>query len=353
MASRLEGLRAARLLAAAAALGDRSAPPRAGDLSRLVFRARALLDSEDPEIRPRDSSGLPGGLLDLPDLPAVLVPDLHARPGFLAAVLAWRPPLGAEAGRGAGGASPGPRLAELLSRGEALLLCLGDAFHSEGRGAAERWRAALGEYASGWASRRVMDGEMARALACVELILRAKLAFPASFHYLKGNHDNIADEEGRGDHSFYKYAAEGEMAASWFEATYGKRLLAEYRALELSLPLAARGRRFVASHAEPAFALRPEDIVEYRRRPDVVLALTWTPNEGAAPGSVAEGLRYLLGPGSPEGSRWFGGHRPVEGRYALRAGGRYVQFHDPEARRVVLLLPGRDPDPGSCVLDLA
>lgn len=271
------------------------------------------------------------------------MPDLHARPGFLAAVLAWRPPLGPGAG---------PRLAELLSRGEALLLCLGDAFHSEGRGAAERWRAALGEYVSGWASRRAMDLEMGKALACVELILRAKLAFPAHFHYLKGNHDNITDEEGRGDHSFYKYAAEGEMAASWFEATYGSALQDAYRALELSLPLAARGRRFVASHAEPAFALGPADIVEGRLRPEVVLALTWTPNDGAAPGSVAESLKALLGPEAPEGSRWFGGHRPVEGRYALRAGGRYVQFHDPDARRVVLLLPGRDPDPESCVFDL-
>ena len=287
------------------------------------------------------------------------MPDLHARPGFLAAVLAWRPPLGAQAvdsyssgGALRGAGASGPRLAELLARGEALLLCLGDAFHSEGRGAAERWRAALREYASGWASRRAMDLEMGKALSCVELILRAKLALPAHFHYLKGNHDNITVEEGRGDHSFYKYAAEGEMAASWFETTYGRALQDAYRDLELALPLAARGRRFVASHAEPAFALGPADIVEGRLRPDVVLALTWTPNDGAAPGSVAESLRALLGPEAPEGSRWFGGHRPVDGRYALRAGGRYVQFHDPDARRVVLLLPGRDPDPESCVFDL-
>jgi hypothetical protein len=303
-----------------------------------VAEARRVLAGEDHRLRPRDEDGLPGGLLDLPDLPVVILPDLHGRADFLAAVLAWRPPLG----------GAGARLADLLGRGEAILLSLGDAFHSEGRDAALRWALAAGEYASGWRESPAMDEEMGRALACVELILRAKAAFPSTFHYLKGNHDNVTNEEGRGDHPFYKYAAEGEMTASWFRRRYGRDLAEAYRAFELDLPLVARGARFVASHAEPAFALSPADIIAYRRRPEVAEALTWTANDCAEAGSVGESLAALLG-GAARGSRWFGGHRPVDGPYALRQGGFYVQFHRPDRRNLVLIRPGEEPDPDRAV----
>ena len=142
------------------------------------------------------------------------------------------------------------------------------------------------------------------------------------------------------------------MVASWFGETYGTGLRVRYREFETGLPLLALGRRFAASHAEPAFPLTREDVVEYRSRPDVVEALIWTPNDGAIDGSVAWSLEALLGEDAREGVLWFGGHRPVVGRYALRAGGRYVQFHNPGERRVVLLDPGRDPDPGRDILDL-
>jgi hypothetical protein len=242
-------------------------------------------------------------------------------------------------------------MAELLEAGEASLVCLGDAFHSEGEAGSRRWKAAMREFASGWATRAAMDEEMGKALACVELILRAKETFPYNFHYLKGNHDNIVNEDAHGDHGFYKFALEGEMAASWFELSYGPDLQAEYRRLELSLPLAARGKRFVASHAEPAFALSAEDIVGYRDRPEVVEALTWTPNDGAGPGSVAASLLALLGPGAG-GARWFGGHRPVSGLYALRQGGLYVQFHNPDRRVVAFIRPGESPDPARVIREI-
>jgi len=330
-----------------------------------VSAALEALENEDPLLRPRNSSGRPGGLLDLPDLPTVILPDLHTRAGFLAAALSWRPPLGPRGAnprasswlpfgvrpRPAGGAEArgSPRLAELLASGEAILLCLGDVFHSEGRDAPQRWARAEREYGYGWnLPSPAMDEEMGRALACVELILRAKAAFPRNFHYLKGNHDNVVNEEGNGDHPFYKFAEEGAMAASWFAARYGRDLQAAYRAFELSLPLAARGARFVASHAEPAFVLGPEDIIEARNRPQVAEALTWTGNGEALPGSVAAGLDLLLGQRA-SGARWFGGHRPVPGSYSLRADGLYVQFHNPLKQGLVLILPGEAPDPDRVV----
>jgi len=104
----------------------------------------------------------------------------------------------------------------------------------------------------------------------------------------------------------------------------------------------------------PAFALSAGDIVACRKRADVVEALVWTANGEAEPGSVERSLASLLAARaglSLEGALWFGGHRPVAGRYALRAGGRYVQFHEIGARRAVLLLPGRAPDPDRDILD--
>lgn len=326
-------------------------PPEPRVFGELVAAARRVLRSEAPALRPRDSAGLPGGLLNLPDLPVVILPDIHARPGFLIAALAWRPPLAAGEARVRKGGAALPSLVELLAAGRATLVCLGDVFHSEGREGALRWNAAVYEYLDSWKESPAMDEEMGRALVCVELILRAKAAFPERFHYLKGNHDNIANEEAHGDHPFYKFAMEGEMAASWFALRYGSDIASDYRSFELDLPVLARGARFVASHAEPAFPLVEEDVVEYRQRPDVVEALTWTPNDGALDGSVAESLFALLGPGSA-GARWFGGHRPVEGRYALRQRGLYVQFHRPCHRGLVFLRPGEEPDPACVVVDL-
>ena len=327
----------ARLAAQAA---DLARVPEAHELRALVEAASAVLDSEAPGLRPRDRSGRPGGLLLLPERPTVLVPDLHARAGLLAAVFAWKAP---------GQSRP---LAELLAAGEASLVCLGDVFHSEAAGARERWAIAYLEYVSGWATSASMDEEMGLSLSAASIVLAAKAAFPASFHYLKGNHDNIADEEGRGDHPFYKFAAEGEMVASWFVRRYGAQLLAAYREFELGLPLLALGDRFVASHGEPAFPLGREDAIECRSRPEIVEALIWTDNGEASEGSVAESMDALLGPEVARGARWFAGHRPVEGRYSLRAGGQFVQFHDPRSWRVAYLLPGRDPDPKRDILYL-
>jgi hypothetical protein len=314
--------------------------PGRSELAALVQAAKAALESEEASLRPRDSEGRPGGIVELPDLPTILVPDIHARPAFIASVLSWKPH------------GYGESVASLLERRRASLVCLGDVFHSEVGSARRRWAAAYREYGSHWASRASMDEEMELSLAAACIVLETKVAFPSNFHYLKGNHDNIADEEGRGDHSFYKFAVEGEMVASWFRATYGEALLETYRELELDLPLLALGSRFVASHGEPGFTLSRSDLIDYRTRPDVVEALIWTANGDAEAFSVAQSLDALLGPERAGDALWFAGHRPVDGRYALRAGGRFVQFHNPGAARVAILEPGRSPDPDRDIFDV-
>lgn len=302
------------------------------------MQAAGVLDALAPEIRPIASSGKPGGLLVLPaDTPVLVLPDLHTRVGLLRRALEWIPPDSDEP------------LAGLLVSGRAVLLLLGDIFHSEGPDAPMRWIAAYREYLSGYLYHEIMDREMALGLGALDVLARAMLLAPGQVLCLKGNHDNSRNREGGGDHGFYKFADEGAMCLAWLEDFTGPAFRAALADFEDALPLVAVGKGFAASHAEPAFTLTPEDAVE--RLPATVEALTWTANDQAEGGAVATSLRAMVG-GDTEGARWISGHRPVEGRYALRAGGKLVQIHAPFSFQGAWIVPGRPFDPDRDVREL-
>ncbi|MBQ9538779.1 MAG: hypothetical protein IJU95_05870, partial [Treponema sp.] len=63
-------------------------------------------------------------------------------------------------------------------------------------------------------------------------------------------------------------------------------------------------------------------------------------NDGAEDGSVAQTFANLTGC-QPDKALWFGGHRPVEGKYALRQDGHYVQIHNPNEMNVAYISPDR------------
>jgi hypothetical protein len=303
--------------------------PEPQPYASLILRTTEVLNSEPGELRPADRQGLPGGLVQLwADLPTVIVPDLHARMDFLLGVLRW--PL-------AGGA----RVLERLEAGELQLLCLGDGLHAEGR-AIQRWKGAYREYLGGFREHDNMDEEMRESLGLMEMVMELKCTWPRLFHFLKGNHENISNEEGEGNHPFIKFVLEGFMVAGYVEQFYGPEFLASYARFEKALPLLAAGSGFLASHAEPAEFYPREQIINYREFPEVVYGLTWTENDEAEPGSVRRMLEHYLGEQAAGGAFYFGGHRPVRERYRLRAEGRYVQIHDPE-RWGVALLPAEGP----------
>jgi hypothetical protein len=186
-----------------------------------------------------------------------------------------------------------------------------------------------------------MDQEMTESLGVMEAVMRVKLAIPDSFHFLKGNHENIANEAGGGNYPFVKFVEEGEMVASYVRHFLGADFLQSYYRFEKNLPLLAVGEQFLVSHAEPVRAFTRDEIVEYRSSEDVVAGLTWTDNDRARKGSVTAMLADLLGPESAAEAFYFGGHRPVSGLYHTRSGGRYVQFHNPARQVVVQIEPGR------------
>jgi hypothetical protein len=290
-------------------------PPDAAAFQRTVEGALDALRAEPAPIRPPDAEGRPGGVLRLSrDLPTLIVPDIHGRMDFFIHVLGYE-------------AEPGTKALNLMAQGRLQVLCLGDGMHAESRAAA-RWRAALEEFNDGYRRRASMDEEMRESLGVMGMVMEAKRYFPEHFHFLKGNHENIANVSGGGNFPFRKFALEGLMVSTYMRQFYGEEILGTMAAFENELPLLAIGRGFLASHAEPAEFFPEERIIEYHTDPDVVTGLTWTDNGEADPASVPAMLDAYLGEEAPRGY-YFGGHRAVEGGYRLRAGGRFVQIHDP------------------------
>jgi hypothetical protein len=283
----------------------------------ILASAIRALEDENPLIRPRDSSGLPGGCLYLRhDLPTIIVPDLHARMDFFLSIMLRED-------------FPGVTTLDRLEQGSVQVVCVGDGFHAERRAIA-RWFEAYEEYLGLYEEHRCMDEEMRESLGVMEMVMEVKAHFPRFFHFLKGNHENIANEEGEGNHPFRKFVQEGAMVTSYVWKFYGAEFLPLYYAFEKQLPLLALGRNFLVSHAEPVMFYEPWDVLEYRSSPEVVEGLTWTDNGAAEDGSVESMLARYLGPPHSEKGYHFGGHRPVQGLYRTRSAGRYVQIHNPD-----------------------
>ena len=337
------GSTAEELLDLAHSMARRSGYPEAARLKELANAAIDSLKTESLKLRPPSSIGEPGGLVRVETPFAIVVPDLHARSSLLADLLASTPPPSSSF-------SPDVRVIDLVLDGGLTIVCLGDILNSEGRIGAERWHGAALRLIESPRPKSLlseeMDEEMGASIGALGLVMALKARLGQSFHCLKGNHDNITNSSMNGDSAFYKFAMEGAMGAEWFRLRYGEKLAKVLRRYERLLPLVAVGRTFCASHAEPAFPVGAADLLEYRARADIVSALIWTGNDQAESGAVRKSLAALLGfSDREEGGTWISGHRPVEGYFAARDGGRLIQIHNPERQQVAWIddRPGDKP----------
>lgn len=316
---------------------SRDALPDPVRYSALLETGTFFLEQESPGIRPTDSSGLSGGLVRLKkNIPTLILPDLHGRKDFFSE--AMNASLTAEGS-----------VLDALKANALQVLCLGDGFHTE-HGTRARWLEAFGEYREGYDRHAAMDAEMRDSLGLMEMVIVCKTAFPDNFHFLKGNHENILNEEGNGNHAFMKIAYEGDMVRSWTEKFFGEEFLYRFSRLEKSLPLLAVGDTFLASHAEPRTAYAEKNIINARANPDITTGLTWTGNGEAEAGSVDAMLKLFFG--DDETAVYLGGHRPIDGLYAYRAGNRFIQIHNPSKKIIALSLPGKRFDPETDVREL-
>lgn len=286
------------------------------------------LNFEDTSIREHDDQGQPGGVIDLNrNIPTIIVPDLHARVYFIRYLLNHR--------------IDDKTVLELLFLSKIQIICVGDGFHSERR-CKDRWLAASIEFENGFNTHKNIDMEMSESLGLMSLIIELKIKFPKIFHFLKGNHENILNEEGYGNYPFGKFTSEGYIVRSWVEKFYGEDFLYKYSSFEKSLPLFVIGRNFLVSHAEPGHFYERSEIVNCYNNHNLIYDLTWTRDNQAEIGSVERMLKRFIDKEYLEKSLYFGGHCSISSIYSLRANSKFVQIHNPERCQITYIKTDRD-----------
>jgi hypothetical protein len=284
--------------------------PSAEELHSQLESILQVYQSEPADLRPVDSLGLPGGIIHLKELDTVIVPDLHARRDYLLALLShdsWK-------------------IFHELENATLQLVFVGDALHSE-NGTAGRWKKAYTEYQNQFKKAKAMNQEMIEGLGLVQMIILLKLNFPNQVHFIKGNHENILNEDKNGNYPFGKFAYEGEMVLEWFIHTYGKDLLFRYSDMEKNFPLLCVGSDFLISHAEPAVFFSYEQVLNYRDNDDAIYGLTWTQFEDVDPEAASKMIEHFLG--NSENPRYFAGHRSLKTDSLEKENSPLYLFHNP------------------------
>jgi len=318
------------------------------------------------------------GLVELPhpDVPTIIIPDLHARKEFLAQVLATK--IGEET------------VFDRLVSNKVNIVCLGDAMHSEDP---NRWTAESAPFRlnevllevskqdtrnyivqfkrllelelpgipyeqmteqnirTAFMSpdvikyfktlRQLVEDDMliqdtAQSLGMMRMIMDLKTLCPESFHFVRGNHDDV-------DGYVAKFNHESERTALAIADKFGEgflRLLANFQA---ELPLVVKGKNFVASHAMPGRILTRDEIEE--RSKHATEALTATDNVSAnvrkpSPECLLDTMANI---GAGEGGKWIVGHRRVNGTdgYREQYDGKLVQICDPVNKIIAVVSPNK------------
>jgi hypothetical protein len=303
--------------------------PEHDTLFSLIDRTVTVLEKESDTYRTKADDGTPGGLIDFTSdeyrtQTIIVVPDLHARAEFIIKLLKSD--------------VVKPTVLDALNENRVIVICVGDGVHAENR-EYERWMKAYHDWQEGLYNGESMQSEMEEGIATMRGVMAVKCAFPVNFHFLKGNHENIMDNEGDGDHSFRKFALEGEMVKDFVREVYGDVILHMENCFEKALPICAICRKCGVSHAEPLKAYTKKEIINYHKHPELILGLTWTANDEAEDDSVEKLFHTLNKKNKSAAPLWFGGHRPVQDKFLLRQNGMYVQIHNPDEMNVAVIKP--------------
>ena len=224
------------------------------------------------KFRLRTADGKPGAVLKLPGkLTPILVADLHTKIDNLLNILS-------QSG-----------FIDALAAGNACLLIIGDAPHSE------------------------VDGEMEdmdSSMLLMDFILRLKLRFPAGVFYLRGNHDSFSENVSKAG------IPQGLLWARALRTRRGKAYEKEMQRFYDQLPLLAYSKNFITCHAAPPTS-RPslEELTNAHNTPKLLGQLItnrmYLPNRpwGYKRGDIKR-LRKTLGvkPGTP----MIVGHTPLD-----------------------------------------
>lgn len=322
-------------------ISDSISFPQEDELQCFMDKAVEVQESEDESYRPLNSAGKSGGLLDFTksQLPVIIVPDIHGRAEFLLKLIDFK----VENSR---------TVLELLNENRIMVICVGDAVHSEMRGY-ERWLNSFRDWTLDVYAGPTMQEEMKENFSVWLILMELKKTFVSSFHFLKGNHENVTNEDAHGNHSFRKFVSEGQMCCDFIRQVYGDVILHLINLWEKSLPLCAVFSSFGISHAEPAKLFKKNEVINSFENDSVVEGLTWTRNDEAEENSCRKLFRELSGKRKAKGILWFGGHRPVKDcRYKLRQNDSYIQIHNPDEMNIAFVVPGKEFDPAKDIWNL-
>lgn len=292
------------------------------DYVKNLERLERITINHDRLTRPSSSVGYPGGLIYISkNIPTIIVPDLHARGYFLSNLLDFK--IGQDS------------ILDLLKLNAIQVVCVGDGFHAERR-AKDRWLKASEEHANGFANHHYIDLEMNESLGVMKNVISLLIDFPNNFFFLKGNHENILNEDGDGNYPFGKFTSEGMIVKDWVLKFYGQEFLMAYSKFEKQLPLLAIGRNFLISHAEPQRFYSYDDILNFHDNPEVIYGLTWTRDDQSIKGTVDKMLNLFIGQ-KKQNNVYFTGHRSISSLYKLRADSKLVQIHNPNLCNVIYI----------------
>ncbi len=277
------------------------------------------------------------GLLQLPDLPTIIIPDLHARRAMLVSILGTHLAEGLYAGK---------QVFDLLQQGLINVICVGDIVHSEER---SDW---VINNDGEWTP-ELLEKEMVRSLGAGTMIMYLKVQYPEHFHCLRGNHDDIAGELAE---DFRKFVGlkfdennellfvdgrpvvtgdkgESKLVRDWVLARdgWGQPFLQTWARFERSLPLLAWSTYYVISHTPPLVPLSETEIRDASRSREISLELTSRRgiDEAAICGTLDNlGLKDRV-------ERWFHGHSQVPpevngGKYEESLDGLVVRLNSPK-----------------------
>ena len=310
-------------------------------ISTLAENVSELLENEITPYRPAASDGNPGSLLEFKNnIPAIIVPDIHARPYFLQNILKY--PLPEDF------LYPSSTVEEALKNKLVNVICVGDSIHTELT--VDRWYCIEEEFKKNIIIGPFMKAEMKDCLSALAGLMNLKLLYPENFHFLKGNHENILNQNEGGDFAFRKYADEGYMVRRFISEYYGDDVLYLISCWEKALPLVAVGSNYVVSHAEPLKAYSREKLIDARSYPEVVNGLIWTRNGDVKTNTAREIMKKLLAPEKVADSFYFAGHRPVYENYALRQDGGFIQIHNPYRQNIALVSNDKTFNPESDIV---
>lgn len=278
-----------------------------------------------------------GYIPSLPDLPTIIIPDLHARREMLIAILSAQI---------VGGPLTSKRVFDLLQEGRMNVICVGDIVHSEER---SNWVINL----DGDWTPELLDKEMVRSLGAAAMIMYLKLQFPEHFYCLRGNHDDMTMELGpfrkfvgvkrteRGEvvyvdgrPVFTAEKGESGIVKDWVleRAGWGQEFLDAWMPFDQALPLIAQGSYFVVSHTLPLIAVTKAMLCDAHRPREITLGLTSSRGNNLM--AIEETLEEL---GIKERvQRWFYGHTPVSpemngGKYQEDLDGLVVRLNNPQS----------------------